>query len=315
MIALEAQHEGREFGGTMKKNSTKPLKAGAEYEQIVAGIHREFAGDAQVTENEFITGRLSGKPRQIDVAIRSTIAGHKLLVIVECKDYRRSVGIDKVEELIGKVEDVGAATGVLVSNSGFSDDAVKRAEKDGRIQLATVIDVQNRKLRTYITIPCIYEHLSVMSPVEIRVIRPDGSPYAYSEYEGQVFMNGFIEDWNNGIALCKAGHQEHRRAFHNRYTNEDVGVQFFYVVKQELFYKRLDMTSGSGIYNVQSKLFRTNGFGTERFPVRVEDVRAQWKSIQAEDAADEGIKETTIHFRAIQNLDSLPLDGSRVPPY
>lgn len=72
--------------------TTKPEKPGKEYEKIVAAIHRQFAGDANVTENEIITGK-SGQPRQIDVSIRTIVDGaYTILVVIDCKNYKRRGG-------------------------------------------------------------------------------------------------------------------------------------------------------------------------------------------------------------------------------
>ncbi|MBC7804688.1 MAG: hypothetical protein H7145_00870 [Akkermansiaceae bacterium] len=48
----------------------------------------------------------------------ASIIGYPLLIIIECKDYKCRVEIGKVDELIGKIDDVGAARGILVSDSG-----------------------------------------------------------------------------------------------------------------------------------------------------------------------------------------------------
>lgn len=151
------------------KTSNKELNPGKGYEKIVADIHRLFAGTTEVTENEKIMGK-SGRLRQIDVALRNTIVGYSLLVIVECKDYARRVGVGKVDELIGKIEDVGAAKGILVSDSGFDAGAIARAESDGRVQLASVIDTENGSLRSRIHLPVevtFYDLISTTYSMEV----------------------------------------------------------------------------------------------------------------------------------------------------
>ena len=156
----------------MRKNRPRPrpksLKPGLRYEKIVADIHRQFAGNAVVTENETIIGK-SGRKRQIDVALRTDVAGYQVLVVVECKDYQRRVGIGKVDELIGKIDDVGAAKGILVSDSGFDSGAVDRAKSDSRIELASVIDTTNGALRSRIGLPVsITFHTHKVSTVSIK---------------------------------------------------------------------------------------------------------------------------------------------------
>lgn len=151
----------------------KPLP-GEEFENIVASVFRQFADTATVTENDRILGR-SGELRQIDVSLRTSVVGSELLVIVECKDYSRPVSQGRIDELIGKMEDVGAAKAVLVSDSGFTTGAVKRAEANGRIQLVSVLDTENKKLRSRIHLPIHVEFHDVLFPFNVGFSQETGS--------------------------------------------------------------------------------------------------------------------------------------------
>ncbi len=132
---------------SVKKINGKEVAPGLGYEKIVAGIYRQFAEAAEVTENERIIG-ISGSSRQIDIALREKIDGTTVLVIIECKDYSRPVDIERVDALIGKIQDVEAKRGIIVSDSGFTAGARRRAEADGRVEVASVIDTQNDSLRS-----------------------------------------------------------------------------------------------------------------------------------------------------------------------
>ena len=134
-------------GKKTKSPKNRKSSTGKEYERIVASIHRQFADSAEVTENEKIKGR------QIDVAIRKSVIGNEILIIAECKDHGRVIAIERVDEIIGKMQDVDAARGVLVSDSGFTKGARGRAERDGRVDLISVIDTNNSKLRSRVTVP------------------------------------------------------------------------------------------------------------------------------------------------------------------
>lgn len=130
-----------------KGKGKRKSNTGKEYERIVASIYRQFSGDAIIKENEIINGR------QIDVTIRNHVAGHECLIIVECKDYNRSVEVSKVDSIIGVMEDVRASLSVIVSDSGFTKGALERAQNNGRVKLVSVIDTLNSKLRSRITVP------------------------------------------------------------------------------------------------------------------------------------------------------------------
>lgn len=160
-------------------------KSGKEYEKIVAEIHEQFAGYATVTSDEKIVGK-SGETRQIDVSLRSNIVGTPILIIIECKDYGRKVEVGKVDELIGKMTDVGANSAVLMSDSGFTNGALKRALAAGNIQLCSVVDSNNKKLRAAVRVPMIVGFLEVTF---------DNLQFQISKYDN-TFERGYDDDGN-----------------------------------------------------------------------------------------------------------------------
>ena len=127
-------------------------KTGKRYEDIVADIHLQFSNPSKITKNEFIMGR-SGQRRQIDISLRAEISGYPILMIIECKKYNRPIDIGEIDELIGKVDDVSAAKGILASDSGFTSGAFKRAKENRHIQLISVIDTTNTQLKSKILFP------------------------------------------------------------------------------------------------------------------------------------------------------------------
>lgn len=273
----------------------KPQKPGKEYEQIVAAIHRQFAGDAQVTENEIIRGR-TGQRRQIDVAIRTNVNGaYPILVVVECKDYKDPVGIDKVDELIGKIDDVEAAMGVLVSNSGFTKDAeLRAAAQDAHVQLASVVDVENEKIRTRVAIPVICDYRAPEFQVSIA-----GSAKKQFTVDA-TFMTDlkrrFLEKWNNGQLNDHLGDHQYTELVRDE-PELTVSVTYDYRVKRRLFYGQVKLVQAKGILNVTKGTFRTTGFTKE--PINAEDVETNWQRV------DEG--ETPFAVITLTALDVFPL--------
>src|SRR5690606_24714710 len=69
------------------------------------------------------------------------ISGYPVLVVIECKDYKRAVGIEKIEAFAQKLNDVGASLGVMVSTSGF-DEGGKAVATQNRILLRTYREAQ-----------------------------------------------------------------------------------------------------------------------------------------------------------------------------
>lgn len=151
-----------------KKTVMAPFAPGKEYEQIVASVYRQVAGDGTVTENEKIQGK-SGKPRQIDVAVRREVDGQPELTVIECKDYATRVGIGRVDELIGKIQHVKATYGILASDSGFTEDAIIRTDDDPRITLVSVHDSKNSKLRSKLVLAHKVTYSNLKFPYSINV--------------------------------------------------------------------------------------------------------------------------------------------------
>ena len=97
-----------------------------KFEELVARIQTDLAGDAVVTPNDRIKGKV-GVLRQVDVSIRKNVGQFDLLIVLECKDSGRPVDAKDVEEFMGLAQDVGAHKAGMVVAKGFSAAAKKRA--------------------------------------------------------------------------------------------------------------------------------------------------------------------------------------------
>jgi hypothetical protein len=70
----------------------------------------------------------SGLRRMVDLAIGLRVLGFELLIAVEIKYSSRPLTVSDVESIGVKFQDLGAAKGIIVCNSGFSPEAIQRAE-------------------------------------------------------------------------------------------------------------------------------------------------------------------------------------------
>lgn len=103
-------------------------KAGDEYQSIVAAVAKAIHPEAAVTIGEWIAGP-DGR-RDMDVAIRTpspTIG----LILLECKDWDRPVGIGAIDALESKRKDLDAVKALMYSNSGFTKQALRKAARVG----------------------------------------------------------------------------------------------------------------------------------------------------------------------------------------
>jgi hypothetical protein len=108
-------------------DADKSTKKWRLFEQIIAIAEAELDGAADVAHNQIVMGEESKTPRQVDVLARGKVARSPLMVVIECKHYTKKIGIGKVDELVGKLQDIGAAHGILYAYSGVTGPAQARA--------------------------------------------------------------------------------------------------------------------------------------------------------------------------------------------
>jgi restriction system protein len=112
-----------------------------EFEQQVLAWLSKAAQEEGHCLNLSHQGVVSGSGGQyaIDVQIELSLAGARLIVLVECKHQARPVERDEVIVLEGKLRDVGGHKGMLFSTSGFQSGAISYASARG-IATITVVD-------------------------------------------------------------------------------------------------------------------------------------------------------------------------------
>ena len=123
-------------------------------QELAATIYKELAPGASVIHDDHIAGK-SGINRQIDVSIRSQVAGHHLLTVVDTKDLGRPVEIGDVDEFASVVDDVSANKGVLISRHGYTEGARRSAILRG-LDLCRAHDSKSRKWNQDIEVPILW---------------------------------------------------------------------------------------------------------------------------------------------------------------
>ncbi len=141
-------------------DEAKNKKEWKEYEELIYKIYKELEPVADVKLNDFILGYNSFVERQIDVSIRSKIASHEILIIVQAKNYKKRADVTIVDQFSGVIQDVRASKGILICNSGFTKTAKEYAQKL-KIDLCTAHDASNKNWQTEIQIPVIKKSITV----------------------------------------------------------------------------------------------------------------------------------------------------------
>ena len=124
---------------------------GRPYQRLVADVARAFDPGATVSEGEWVRGP-DGR-LDMDVSVRGTVDCRKVLVVIECKDFDpRStgrVGRGYIDALDSKRHDLGADFAIICSNSGFTEDALRKAKRKG-IGVISVLRTADRRVKVVI---------------------------------------------------------------------------------------------------------------------------------------------------------------------
>ncbi|NBB79636.1 MAG: hypothetical protein GVY36_09355 [Verrucomicrobia bacterium] len=100
---------------------------GLAYEKAVAAVQAMMDPNSKVEHDVRLEDGL-GQKRQFDVVVRGQVGGHSLVVVVECKDQTRKVGVPAIEAFHAKAQSVGANAMIFVSRSGFTKTAIEKAK-------------------------------------------------------------------------------------------------------------------------------------------------------------------------------------------
>ena len=125
-----------------------------DYEKEVQGALLDAYPNARIVHNVKVPGRHSQVMRQIDVLVEGDVAGTDGKIIVEAKYLNRPVGVSHVDSLVGKLDDVEAKHGMIVTPSGYTKAAINRAYRDTRtLELDTLSIAQRGTLQAKSGIP------------------------------------------------------------------------------------------------------------------------------------------------------------------
>ncbi len=111
---------------TTMKNKDK----GTEFEELITVIHKKIDKDADVQMDQRIKGVNSKIDRQVDVLLTTRLCLYPLKVAIECKNLKRRVDVGVVDGFIGKLKDIEANKGILISKSGFTKGAINLAKEN-----------------------------------------------------------------------------------------------------------------------------------------------------------------------------------------
>ena len=98
------------------------------FQKLVLHVQKQLAADCEVTESAPVIDLHTGEPREVDILIKKLVAGEVLSIGVECIAHDRPATVEWVDEMIGKHQSLPTDVLVLVSESGFTESAARKAQ-------------------------------------------------------------------------------------------------------------------------------------------------------------------------------------------
>lgn len=110
------------------RRRTPPRNDGQAFEALVERIERALAPTgAVITRRDRIPDRDGGGLREIDLSIRQRIGLSEILIIVECRDRKRS-DVTWIEQVASKRRSVRADRAIVVSSKRLGRSAIAKAQ-------------------------------------------------------------------------------------------------------------------------------------------------------------------------------------------
>jgi hypothetical protein len=179
-------------------------KPGDEYQEIVGLVRQALDPNANVKTGQWIEG--PDGERDLDVEVRGVHDGKEQFVLIECKDWKRKVGIGTVDALESKRRDLGADDAAIYSNSGFTRPALQKAKRVG-IRMFSALRLGDNKVRFVVYREVVASKLSVdnfslrvFSSDNVALVLPNGLKPIEIKYKDLPLIN-FLHDESKAILM------------------------------------------------------------------------------------------------------------------
>lgn len=99
------------------------------FQEMVALLTNVMREDESmtVTPSAMLPDVITGDLREVDICVETHVAGHKVTVGIECRDWTRPQAVTWVEEMHTKHQALPVNVTVLVSSRGFTKNALKKS--------------------------------------------------------------------------------------------------------------------------------------------------------------------------------------------
>ena len=132
----------------LKRTAAPPLWR--DFEKLVARIEQVVAGSGvSVTSPDRVRSLITGRKREVDASIRTTVGSAEVLVTIECRRRKAKQDVTWLEQLGCKRQALGAARTIAVSSSPFTSDAIRVARHYG-VDLRVLSEINETEIREWV---------------------------------------------------------------------------------------------------------------------------------------------------------------------
>jgi len=118
----------KEYASAMPRRSN-------EFQQLVCLIENQLADTAIVKESVLFTDTATKRDVEVDIVIRQTVNSIPICIGIECTSAGRPATVEWVRGIVGKHQTIPVDKTILVSRSGFTRQAIQRAEAENILPL------------------------------------------------------------------------------------------------------------------------------------------------------------------------------------
>ena len=119
-----------------------------EYEDLVFETLAKANPDLEFERDVRIAGHRSSQNRQIDILARGTVAGHGVLVLIDCKHHSDPLDVNDIGQFAAVLDDVSADIGILVTENGYTLAAENLARRSHvKLEIRALSELQSYQIR------------------------------------------------------------------------------------------------------------------------------------------------------------------------
>jgi hypothetical protein len=106
------------------------MQPGENLQRLVRALEQATnnAPNVQVESPKRLRDKDTGQLREHDVVLTFSFSHHSMVMALECRDRSRKVGVPAVEAFRKKCDRTGVHRAIIVSSTGFTKTALKKAE-------------------------------------------------------------------------------------------------------------------------------------------------------------------------------------------